>query len=286
MPATISSRTTPAWLATACRVLDTVALTCNSPTATSDSLYRADRPRADPRPRGFCRCLVHPRDGLCLPVHRPEAAISQSRPGPRSADHYHTFVSNLSCWGTPLETWKAPDLEGNLAFLRGARLLHETTGENAALSADAHRQVPPTTNTPVALRLPAPGPEYPPLKGSPWSSVGGSITSVSNPHIHPMGVFVSSDLRYLAEKTGDKYYARRRGENGLELGRQYCLALPQSHGLWRARRAHRAAGAPSDGLTVETYPDGSPSSIWFSYNGWAAAAVLEGIAESLSAGAI
>jgi hypothetical protein len=33
----------------------------------------------------------------------------------------------------------------------------------------------------------------------------------------------------------------------------------------------------SDGLTIETFPDGSPSSLWFSYNGWAAANVLEAL---------
>ena len=34
---------------------------------------------------------------------------------------------------------------------------------------------------------------------------------------------------------------------------------------------------PSDGLLIERYPDGTPASIWFSYNGWAAAAALEGL---------
>ena len=38
---------------------------------------------------------------------------------------------------------------------------------------------------------------------------------------------------------------------------------------------------PSDGLTIETLPDGTPSSIGFTYNGWAAAALLEGLAESM-----
>jgi hypothetical protein len=31
------------------------------------------------------------------------------------------------------------------------------------------------------------------------------------------------------------------------------------------------------GLTIETFHDGSPSSLWFSYNSWAAANVLEAI---------
>lgn len=34
---------------------------------------------------------------------------------------------------------------------------------------------------------------------------------------------------------------------------------------------------PSDGLLSETFLDGSPASMWFSYKGWAAANVLEGL---------
>jgi hypothetical protein len=39
---------------------------------------------------------------------------------------------------------------------------------------------------------------------------------------------------------------------------------------------------PSDGLLEERYPDGTPSSTWFSYNGWGAAAALEGLISGLS----
>jgi len=37
----------------------------------------------------------------------------------------------------------------------------------------------------------------------------------------------------------------------------------------------------SDGGATKTHPaDGSPTGIWYSYNGWAAAAVLEALLES------
>ena len=32
---------------------------------------------------------------------------------------------------------------------------------------------------------------------------------------------------------------------------------------------------PSDGLTTEQYSDGTHASLWFSYNGWAGANMLE-----------
>ena len=41
-------------------------------------------------------------------------------------------------------------------------------------------------------------PQCRPLKGSNWNSCGGSITSVSNPHTHPMSVVATGDLDYLA----------------------------------------------------------------------------------------
>ena len=47
-------------------------------------------------------------------------------------------------------------------------------------------------------------------------------------------------------------------------------------------QAVAARFCPSDGLTLETFPDGTPSSLWFACNGWAAAAVLEGLAEHLA----
>ena len=122
----------------------------------------------------------------------------------RALDYYGQFVRDLNCYGAPMDTWKSVDQEGNLAYIRAARLMHETTGEERWLQAlrdGAHYQF----LWQYGFRA---RPECPPLKGH-WNSCGGSITSVSNPHIHPMGVLVIDDLWYLYRQTGDSYYAAR-----------------------------------------------------------------------------
>ncbi|MBO2517760.1 MAG: hypothetical protein CW338_10930, partial [Clostridiales bacterium] len=52
----------------------------------------------------------------------------------RSERHYFAkFVQRAECYGGPLDTDKAVDDEGILAFIRAARLLHELTGEEYLL---------------------------------------------------------------------------------------------------------------------------------------------------------
>jgi hypothetical protein len=94
-----------------------------------------------------------------------------------------------------------------------------------------------------------------------------------------MGIFISSELRYLAEQTGDSYF-RQRYEDGVNWGINTVSLYPDVAG-YGIRGVLTERFCPSDGLTIEHYLDGSPSSLWFSYNGWAAAAVLEGLAEQL-----
>ena len=43
----------------------------------------------------------------------------------RALQYYRPFVRDLACWGTPMDTFKSIDSEGNLAFIRAARLMHE-----------------------------------------------------------------------------------------------------------------------------------------------------------------
>ena len=43
------------------------------------------------------------------------------------------FVRDLAAWGSPMDTFKSIDSEGNLAFIRAARLLHEMTGDEKYL---------------------------------------------------------------------------------------------------------------------------------------------------------
>ena len=118
-------------------------------------------------------------------------------------------------------------------------------------------------------------PELLPLRGSGWNSCGGSVTSVSNPHIHPMGVLVTPELCYLAEK-GRGPYHRDRALDGMAWAMN-CLELyPEATGIG-CYGVTTERFCPSDGLTDCRYSDGRNSSIWFSYNGWAAANMLEAL---------
>lgn len=116
-------------------------------------------------------------------------------------------------------------------------------------------------------------PVCPPLAGR-FDSCGGTVTSVSNPHIHPMGCLICGELCYLSDITSDEYHRRRAGDG--------LACFLRAADVWADCVAGGQLGflseryCPSDGLLLERYPDGSPSSTWFNANTWAIAAVLEG----------
>jgi len=112
-----------------------------------------------------------------------------------------------------------------------------------------------------------------------WNACGGSVTSVSNPHIHPMGVIIDSDLRYLARVSGDNYH-RMRADDSTAWLMQTLELYPEKTGYGRYGVLSER-WCPSDGLTVERYSGGTPCSSWFSYNLWAAANALEAVCEVL-----
>ena len=256
------------WLATALKVLDTMA-GIQEPDGNFGYTYSAQRPQILDRD-GFVGVWFVP---AMVMAHQLTGARKYLDAATRGICFYHEFVKDLNCWGAPMDTWKAVDQEGNLGFIRGAQLLHQATGDDAYLEMlidGAHYEY----LWRYAYRA---RPECPPLKGSHWNSCGGSVTSTSNPHIHPMGVFVSSELRYLAARTGDAYHAQRF-EDGVNWGIN-CVSLYPEVAGYGIRGVLTERFCPSDGLLIEQFPDGTPSSMWFSYNGWAAAAVLEGLAE-------
>ncbi len=188
-----------------------------------------------------------------------------------AAGYYHKPVKALNACGSPMDTWKAPDQEGNLAFMKLVKILHEQTGEKKYLD-----MLEDAAHYEYLWRYGFKAiPEIMPLKGSNWNSCGGSVTSVSNPHIHPMGVLVTPELYYLAEQTGNDTH-RMRAEDGMAWVMN-CLELyPEVSGYGRYGVTTERY-CPSDGLTNFHYSDGRPSSMWYSYNGWAAANTLEAL---------
>ncbi|MBO4330759.1 MAG: hypothetical protein J5827_01640, partial [Oscillospiraceae bacterium] len=124
----------------------------------------------------------------------------------RSEEYYHrSFITRLECYGGPLDIDKQIDSEGILAYIRAVRALHEITGEPCLLKHmyDALRYeftFKFCWNSPIKV---------PPLSTLGWSSCGGSITSVCNPHIHPMSSSVIDEMIYYTGKTGSEYVLSR-----------------------------------------------------------------------------
>ncbi|HEY7087107.1 MAG TPA: hypothetical protein VH518_03400 [Tepidisphaeraceae bacterium] len=193
-------------------------------------------------------------------------------------DYYWPFVRALNCWGSPMDTFKSVDSEGNLAFLRAARHMHEFTGESKYLQMlenSAHYEY--LWRYGFRTR-----PQCPPLKGSNWNSCGGSITSVSNPHIHPMSVVATADLEYLARLTNDSYH-QSRADDGMAWLMNTMELYPAVMGYGQYGVLSERT-CPSDGLLAETFADdGLPASTWWSYNAWAAGSAMEAIAEQILA---
>jgi hypothetical protein len=175
-----------------------------------------------------------------------------------------------------MDTFKSVDSEGNLAFIRAARLLHEFTGDEKYLAmlqdGAAYEYL-----WRYGFRT---RPQCRPLAGSNWNSCGGSITSVSNPHVHPMSVVVNDDLEYLARQSDDAYHQHRADDGHAWLMNTMEL-YPDTMGYGRYGVLSERT-CPSDGLLVERFADdGTPASTWWSYNAWAAGSAMESIAERI-----
>ncbi len=253
------------WLEGCRKVLDAVVLLQREDGAFGYT-YSADEKKVLDW-EGFAGCWFVP--GL-LYLTRLTGERSYVGAAEKAHRYYRNFVYNLDCWGAPMDTWKAVDQEGNLSFLHGSRLLHEETGETQYLE-----DMKCSAGYEFLWRYGYPTrPEHPPLKDG-WNACGGSVTSVSNPHIHPMGVLADEDLLYLAEVTGDSYY-RERALDSAAWMMQTLELYPDKTGYGRYGILSER-WCPSDGLVTERYDSGEPYASWFSYNLWAAANVFEAV---------
>ncbi len=223
---------------------------------------------------GFAGCWFVPCLAYLCRLTGEEKYLSSAKKGIR---FYEKAVRSLTPSGTPMDTWKSTDEEGNLAFIRGARLLYEETKEEEFLE-DLKAGAEYEFLWRYAGRT---YPDYRPILEG-WTPCGGSVTSVSNPHIHPMGMIVDSDLYYLAKVTGDPYYAER-AKDGTAWLMQTLELYPEKTG-YGEYGVLSERWCPGDGLTIQRDSDGKPYSSWFSYNLWAAAAVFEEACERLMEG--
>lgn len=189
--------------------------------------------------------------------------------------YYNAFVRKAICYGAPLDTNKTVDSEGVLSYIRAVRMLHELTGKKEYLDhlRDAlcyEYSFKLCYNTPV---------QVPPLSVLHWSSCGGSITSVANPHIHPMSSTVMDEMLYYLRFRTDSYI-RSRLEDTVLWSLQTFNTHDGEYGYgrtgWMSERFCHC-----EGLLVEKYPDGSPASTWFALMPWACGSILEGICGDL-----
>ena len=186
--------------------------------------------------------------------------------------YYDTFVVRQECYGGPLDIDKQIDSEGILSFIRAAHDLHAVTGYPALLTMlrDAlHYEYTFKFcyNTPI---------QVPPLSKVGWSSCGGSITSVTNPHIHPMSSSVCDEMYYYLSQQEDTYIRSRLQDTLLwscQCHNSFDRELDYGLTGWMSERY-----CHSQGLLTETYPDGSPASTWFALMPWACGSILEGLA--------
>jgi len=189
--------------------------------------------------------------------------------------YYEAYVRRMECYGTPLDTDKAIDSEGIIAYIKALRYLHAATGDEALL--DRMRDA---FHYEFSFKFCYDSPiKTPPLSEIGWSSCGGSVTSTANPHIHPMASNLVDELAYLAAKTGDAY-VRDRLSDTIAWGCQTYNTRDREYGYgkkgWMSERF-----CHSEGLLTERYPDGSSASTWFCLMPWACGCVIEGLAGDL-----
>lgn len=218
---------------------------------------------------GFAGCLFVP---AAVYLHRFTGEKAYLDAAVRAIRYYRKYIEELNCYGTPLDTRKSVDQEGNIAFVRGCRLLYEDTGEAEFLDAmTAGAEYEYLWRYCYEAR-----PECAPLNAG-WNSCGGSVTSVSNAHMHPMGAMLDTELRFLARVTGDDYHLQRAEDSTAWL-MQNLEMYPDKMGYGRYG-IFSERWCPSDGLLTERYSDNTPCSTWLTYNLWAAACALEAVGE-------
>lgn len=185
--------------------------------------------------------------------------------------YYDEYVKKCVCYGGPLDISKGVDSEGILAYIRAVKLLHQITDDELYL-----RHMKDGIEYEFSFKFCYATPvKVPPLSKVGWSSCGGSVTSVVNPHIHPMSSTVVDELLYYAEHTGDEYVYERIKDVllwGCQTYNHYDGEYDYGKRGWMSERY-----CYCEGLLTERYPDGSPASTWFALMPWAGASVIEGM---------
>ncbi|WP_368658306.1 hypothetical protein AB3Z07_01440 [Metabacillus halosaccharovorans] len=191
----------------------------------------------------------------------------------KSEKHYYdAYVKRMECYGAPLDTDKAVDSEGILAYLKAIKFLHALTNDSIYLKhmRDAlyyEFSFKFCYNSPI---------QVPPLSRIGWSSCGGSVTSVANPHIHPMSSNIIDELLYFEKNSEDQYVQDRIADIvgwSCQTYNTYDREFDYGKKGWMSERF-----CHSEGLVTQKYSDDSLASTWFCLMPWASASIIEGLA--------
>ncbi len=151
---------------------------------------------------GFQSCWFVPAATLLYKLTGEEIYLQSAE---KAIDHYYTWHLKGELYGTPMDTHKAVDEEGNLAFVSACVELHKATGKNTYIEyGKTGLDWEFTWKFPRNVEF-----SNDPLRSLNWSSSGGSITSTHNPHIHPMGNLIAAEMYYLWQQTKDEYIYNR-----------------------------------------------------------------------------
>lgn len=186
--------------------------------------------------------------------------------------YYNTYIRHMECYGSPLDTCKTVDSEGILAYIKAVRFLHSMTGDSVLLEhvQDAlcyEFSFKFCYNSPIRI---------PPLGRIGWSSCGGTVTSVSNPHIHPMSSNMIGELLYFAGHCKDEYIRDRMRDTvdwSCQSYNTFDGEFDYGKKGWMSERF-----CYSEGLVTQKYRDGSFASTWFCLMPWAIGSILDGLA--------
>lgn len=190
-----------------------------------------------------------------------DAAIAAER-------FYFDWLRTLEVWGTPIDAEGAVELEGNLALVKGERLLYEITQQPVYLKHLEH-----AINYDLSWKWAYNTHfENPPLKDLNWRSQGGNGASTSNIHLHPMSNMILDDLWFLCEKTGDEYYGMRYRDS-FHFGLECINLVDEEFGFGKAGWGTEQF-FHTDALQGQKPRDGG---IWTRYLCWATSSVLHSI---------
>ncbi len=217
---------------------------------------------------GFAGCWFTPAFASLYAITKDKKYLNVAK---KAMNFYRRFVKDFHVWGCPHDIFKSPDEEGILAWIEASKILYQATNDKR-FSDDLIMGLEYEFSWKFAYNVVN---EVEPLKSLDWCSKGGSVTSVNNSHIHPMGSATVNSILYAAQVTDDEYFWSRLRDTV-----RWTLTIYlhyDGHYGWGKRGLINERFCYTDSLLLERFPDGSPASTWFAGHSWASGAALEGL---------